>query len=98
MTSFGEHGQKIEKAEKEIDNLKATTERQGAEMKVMENKLDKYETIINEQVKKLNDKKRNIQDLERSLHNQDKEIDNIKGKIIIMKGNLPTARLLRTLK
>ena len=30
-----EQGQNMEKAEKEIDNLKATTQRKGAEMKVL---------------------------------------------------------------
>ena len=54
----------------------------------MESKLDTYETIVNEQRKKLNDKDTDIQDLERTVINQDKEIARIKDEIIRMKGNM----------
>ena len=91
MKKFGdiiqEQGKKIEKAENEIGKLKATIQRQEAEMKLMENK---YEATVIEQRKILDDKEIDIQDLKVAVHKQDKEMDRIKEEIITMKGNLHT--------
>ena len=98
MRMFGvlinEQGKKMESAENEINNLKATIQRQEREMnhmenkvKLMEKKMEKYETTVNEQAERLNDKEKVIQHLERTVANQDIKIASIIEEMFIRKAN-----------